>query len=192
MAREIVTLCDPCLAEDVRSTGRTIEIGIEGKSRTVELCETHELQLLKPLADILGRFGQRVTLTAPAGSRTSVPRPPRAAGPAAVDPGAPRLGKPPTGPRDLACIACEMTYSTPSGLAGHLVRIHGVSATATLSAAYGARCPLCGHEGSASGLGVHSGSAHHLAIARAFTAARDAGDPFGVVAERVAVLTNAR
>jgi hypothetical protein len=186
MAREIVTLCDPCLAEDTRSTGRSIEIAVDGKSRSVELCESHEAELLKPLLDVLGRFGQRVVLTAPAGSRT-----PRPAAP--IDPDATRKGKPPAGPRDLTCLVCPATYGSASGLGLHYVAEHGAPKRATMSSVYGPRCPLCGHTGAPNGLGAHTGALHRTTVAQAFTEARDggAGDPFGVVAERTALLRSA-
>lgn len=181
MAREIVTnvLCDLCLAEDVRAEARSFEVGVDGKPRTIELCESHEVEVLKPMVDVLERFGHRLPSTAA--------RPARAAAPA-LDPSAPRKGAEPAGGRDLACLACGSLYGTPSGLAGHMVGQHGMPKAATLTFAYGDRCPLCGHRGSARGLGMHTGSVHHDSVPRAFTEAREAGDEFGVVAERTAFI----
>lgn len=185
MAREIVVLCDPCLAEDVRSTGRTIEIAIEGKSRSVELCETHEAEIVKPLLDVLGRFGSRITV-APRSSRSA------AASPVPVSAEGQRLGKPPAGPRQLVCIACGADYASSSGLALHMTAKHGAPERGALSWAHGDRCPLCGLTCAAGRLGSHAGTVHSTGTAQVFTAARDAGDEFGVVAERVAILTSAR
>jgi len=185
VARQIVTLCDPCLADEVRAEGRTVEVVLDGKARSVELCVTHEAELLKPLADVLAEFGVK------AGTGTShVLRAPRRTGSTTTAPPgeATRTGKTPTGPRDLECLACGATYASATGLAGHLASEHGQPKAATLSVAYGDRCPLCGLTAAPKGLGRHTGGIHGLPIAQAFIEAGTAGDEFGVVAERLALL----
>ena len=186
MAVEIVTMtwCDPCLVEhDARTTARTFEIVLDGgKPRTIELCEAHELEILKPLRDLLARFGRRIQ---------APPRAPRVSAPAVGEPAA-RSGRagraPASGERPLVCIACDATYAARGGYAAHLTSAHGAPKTATISAAYGGRCPLCGYTGEPAGLGAHTGSIHRLGVAQAFTEAREAGDPFGIVAERAEIL----
>jgi len=184
MARQIVTLCDVCLGEDARTEGRTVEVTLDGKSRTVELCETHEAQLLKPLADVLAEFGAK------AGAGTShVVRTPRRRTADAGEPVIRRGKEPASGERDLECLACGASYASAAGLAGHYAAAHGQPARTTLSVVFGDRCPLCGVTTAAKRLGRHTGGVHGLSMAQAFSEARSAGDGFGVVAERVAILT---
>ena len=127
MAVEVVTRtwCDPCLVEhDARTSGRTIEITLDGKRRTVELCESHEAELLKPLADVLDRSGHRVPVVgSPARSRPKLPGEPEPV----------RTGKQPAGPRELACLVCDAAYASSAGLGNHYAADHGMPKAKTLS-----------------------------------------------------------
>lgn len=180
MAREIVTWCDPCLAQDERSPGREMVVRVENITRVMAMCGPHEDQYLKPLAALLEEYG------VPAEAQPA-PAPAKPAGAAqqratalltAAQVTGTRKGKTPA-ERGAHCLWCSLTYSSDGGGLGRHVRtIHGYDG---VKEAYGRLCPLCGE--SYDILQAHLRKSHeefgfgHLS--QAFLWAKDNGDPFG-------------
>lgn len=201
MAREIVVLCDPCLAEDVRTAAVESTVAVEigavkpnAKLKALALCERHQTELLKPLADVLNEFGVAVdgSPKAPApldGERRSgrggrVTAEELAANAAATGK---RKGRQPTGERLAQCLWCELAYTAKSGsgFMRHLRVNHGFHGFVE---AFGGLCPLCG-EGPYDLMLAHVQKTHpefgFIVVSQPFLWARDNGDPYGQYAERV-------
>ena len=190
MAQEIrvLTWCDVCQAKDgamVEAVSLTITLDT-GKPRSIDLCERDEKTLLAPLREALADHGhngpapvQRVKTQRGASANIDERT------------GGVRLGRKPSGPRDIECLWCPTMYSSNSGLQRHLGTVHGFptdrNGHVRITAAYGNRCPYCGDVmRSPMALGKHTQAKHPGQpgeVVRAFIAARAMGDPAGVVAE---------
>lgn len=173
MAQEIVRLCDPCLVEDqarVPANGHTIDLG--AGPMVIDLCESHEARLLKPVLDLLELYG-----VAEGGKHAKPRRKRREAAPA----------KPAAEVVDVAeghqhaCPWCEYAVNSAGAFRRHLAEVHGVGG---FSGWVGNTCPLCGSKHQPRGadsLAGHVAAVHGLpSVSRAVVAARAAGDPYGV------------
>lgn len=193
MAKEIVTWCDACMAEDQHSPGHTVVIAVDGKPQSVDLCTSHDDQLVKPLRVLMEEFGAPVELPAQSRPKTGAKVSPGTAGnqhernvlmhqQTGV-----RKGKPPAGDRSNQCLWCPLTYSgsASSGFGRHLRVVHGFDG---LREAFGGICPVCG-EGPYEMMGAHVQRSHKdmgfESASAPYTWARDNGDPHGVYAAKL-------
>jgi hypothetical protein len=165
MARTITVLCDRHLGDGERVEGR--EVPVWG-DRVLALCEECEVELYKPLADLVDEFGIRQDgkATRPYKKRKTAEEP----GETSEEPGA------------LVCVLCGEDHGPRmQRLRDHTRRAHGRS----LAELYGDACPVCGKDGNAR-LGSHIVRWHSdLGIVnspQAFAWAADHGDPHGIVA----------
>lgn len=191
MAQEVrkFTWCDIELAESpddalVYEPGETHTVTVDnGKTMTVDLCERHHKALLGPVVDLLTAHGYREDIARPTVA------PAKASG----------WKTPPRG-QVHPCLWCDRTWSSVSGLAGHLHVAHGFPARgdgrSNLSLIYnvGRACPYCGREMGGNGpqrLGIHMARTHAgepTRLAASFVRAREMGDPHGVVAKVLAMV----
>ena len=171
MARTITILCDRHLGRDERVEGR--EVPVWG-GRILALCEECEVELYKPLADVVEEFGIREDGVPPRRRRSSSTT-------VATVPTTTLVAS-----KTTACLVCGEPVSTShkSALTDHLKRLHRTS----VNEVYGLTCPVCGTDDVT--VGPHAARSHlDLGIhgaADAFDWARANGDPFGVVAARTA------
>lgn len=167
MAKQIVITCDNH-PEGERPVASTIEIGIFGKVRTVDLCDPCVERLVFPLARLLEEEGLEVEKT-----KKKAP---------VLEPGGKRQGKPPEGERDWQCLWCEMDYAGPSGLVRHVQTIHGLGDGKQQVLVFGDVCPLC--ERKSASMGQHAIRSHPFCknTSQLFVHALAGGDPYGVVA----------
>lgn len=82
---------------------------------------------------------------------------------------------------DMPCLWCEKTYTSVGGLDAHLKKHHRF---ATPEEAWGERCPACGSEDFIR-MPTHASRTHHRHISVLMHEAVQAGDPYGVVKERL-------
>lgn len=188
-----MTWCDLCLPTDVKVSATTHTLTLDGRTRTLDLCDGCVEAVVKPLQAMLDRYGQ------PVSADGKVKRPYRRRQSSEPEPGA--TGQPGEPAADdaalypFACIVCDHEpFTNRSGLFRHYGTRHGYPTTTergdgvTTESVYGATCPLCGTEPS-SFVG-HARTEHRQPISALFTAAAAAGDPHGVVAAvRAAVPT---
>lgn len=175
MAQELVinTWCDVCMGDGGRKEiGESHQVALQGHApRVIDLCERHAKTLVGLLDEALGLYGRRPdgvpkrpytkrATTQPAEGTTPSPRVPVQGG--------------------AQCLVCGHQAPTSSALGQHIKQAHGLSMTQM----FGAACPLCGTELSATGMGMHLTKAHDVkgGMAAAFNVAREQGDPHGVVA----------
>jgi hypothetical protein len=164
MARTITVLCDRHLGDGERVEGREVPVWGE---RVLALCEECEVELYKPLADLVDEFGIRQDgkpTRGPYKKHKTVERVER------TDLGA------------LVCVLCGEEHGPQmQALRDHTRRAHG----RTLSEVYGSVCPVCGADG-IQRLGSHVHRAHSdlgiVSSPQAFAWAADHGDPYGIVA----------
>lgn len=191
MAKEIVIWCDPCLAEDVRTPSREYRLAVGTVTKTVDLCDAHADQFVKPVSTLLEEYGAVVEVAAAskkitqkrhaAGSNRSTGPLPEVTLLTFQQTGV-RKGKTPSGDRDSQCLWCPMDYSGDgSGFRRHLETAHGLEGG--FSTVFGSvPCPICGKEGLSS-IGAHLSRSHadfgFKSITQAFMWARDNGDPHG-------------
>lgn len=191
MAREIVAWCDIEMANDERVEARTYTIALDGGPREIDLCDEHRKALIDPLRDVLASHGSIVRQDGVAAATRRQSAAVAANTPQALAERAARgsrRGTAPAGERSHACLFCPLDYASPTSLISHCASAHGFERTSL--AVFGRRCPMCGESGWTV-LSQHGQHAHDVAsVSRLFVAARDAGDPHGVVAERVALASN--
>lgn len=152
MAREVIvnTLCDPCLAEDVRTEGRELPAiqlpGVPGKAaRVVAVCERHDKELLQPLVALLTEHGQAVDAE---GQPTSTAR-------------GNRRGKA-NNQEAMTCPVCGHSSPNRGALASHARNMHDAALGELLGEAT-LTCPECGRLCSRpQGLAAHRRSAHGI------------------------------
>lgn len=186
MAQEIqvITWCDVCADDspDARQPADPYRVRIDdGPDMTVDLCVRHDETLLAPLRKLLAVHGHRPDAPAPA--RRGRPRT------ASTPEERAKFSRPTT------CLWCGEAFAMSNQFSRHLVRAHGFPDTnatgADVAGIFGGRCPYCGHgTPTPAAFGVHI-AAHHpgrpAAMSSAFIAARDDGDPAGVVAPVLAL-----
>lgn len=174
MAREIVLWCDAHLVDDERVPAQTVTVSIDGATTEIDLCDVDRKRYVEPLVELLREYGAPPETVVAAPSR----RAPQ------------RHGIKPISGRAYECLWCGLDYAAESGLAQHVIKKHGF---ASLSVAYGNRCPLCAI--AFPSLGRHANKDHRNLAPRGrfehysqlfVAAARKAGDPHGIVDERVA------
>jgi len=190
MAKEIVIWCDPCLAEDVRTPSREYRLAVGTVTKTVDLCDAHADQFVKPVSTLLEEYGATVEVATAkkitqkrhaAGSNRSTGPLPEVTLLTFQQTGV-RKGKTPEGDREAQCLWCPMDYSVDgSGFRRHLETAHGLTG-GFLKIFGGVPCPVCGKTGFTS-LGAHLTRSHPEADfksqTQAFIWARDNGDPHG-------------
>lgn len=138
MVREIITWCSPCYAEDIRSEGTSVVLTINGsKPQSVDVCETHEKEIVEPLRELLAAHGSRIesaTVAPTVGRRLcphcgaslksadSLAKHIRRSHGEAPDPTQPMVDE-----SELAhgCPDCERRFATPQGMGAHRSRVHG-------------------------------------------------------------------
>lgn len=180
MAQEILRICDPCIAETgVRSEARPIVLDLGTGPTVVDLCELHEVQIVKPLTDAMALWGVPAEVPSRKGGKRKYTR--RAASSSAA--AAPRTTAEAVeaAGRDHACPWCPFTVDSSSAFRRHVAKAHDVG---SFSALAGRMCPLCGSQHQPRGadsLAGHVAAVHGLpSVSRAVIAARAAGDPYGV------------
>jgi hypothetical protein len=84
------------------------------------------------------------------------------------------------------CPLCARVSPSTNALQVHLNTQHNTTA----GEVFGGVCPVCNHEGTPQGLGVHARMGHKVdgGVPALFREAVAAGDPYGVVAARTAVV----
>jgi hypothetical protein len=111
MAKVIVAWCDPCMNNEEHTPGNpfVVSLGVTMKPKEIDLCETHEKELLTPLRELLGEVGQ------PVGE--------------GILPGMPAT--PASDAEKKDCPQCPPGRTlTREGLRGHMRKIHGMDRTA--------------------------------------------------------------
>jgi len=178
MAQEILRICDPCLAESgVRSEARAIVLDLGPGPTVVDLCELHEVQIVKPLTDAMALWGVPADVPARKGKRKQATRRPSVteAARAARSTTAEAEGA------DHPCPWCAYGVENSSSFRRHIGMDHGV---ASFSTVVGRVCPVCGEHHQPRGRDSmlnHVQTVHGLpSVARAVLEARAVGDPFGV------------
>jgi hypothetical protein len=186
MAREIVAWCDVHMKVGERQPARTFTLDIGRGPRELDLCEVHEKELISPLADALEDFGAKPIAPASAVRRAANgPKSVEALASASV-----RHGKRPTNERAHPCPFCPLDYTTMTSVVTHCRNKHGFASDATTADIFGRICPLCA-AGGYDVMSSHAQQTHELgSVAALFAAAKEAGDEFGVVAERTALADN--
>lgn len=188
MAREVMihTWCDVCIAQDVDGDTRRVpsvashELTLDGKSWTLDLCETHEAAYYKPFAALVADVGA----TGPAAPAKAARTAPKASD------GAPKArathrraqdsGK--ALPIGVVCPLenCGQPYYGRSlgALQQHMRTIHNIGMEA-----FGQDCPVCGNEYPAPQAMASHVRAAHMDV---FTAATDPGVDFDAVGHGIA------
>lgn len=205
MSRQLIVRdwCDVCQRDDdAQVEGQTWTMALDGKPRTLELCEVHYAQLVKPLQDVLAELGRkpddgaaptrapgrpRKALDAPgAQDGASVPQRGRKARQQASEAAAPELAA----DNGYPCVICGRELGRSDYYRRHLVSVHGLAS----SVLQGDTCPVCGQSG-LSKMGVHVSGFHgDLGLrnsAQALVWARDNGDPYGAYAAVMAAAGDA-
>lgn len=182
-----VTWCDQHLLEGQEVAGTPRALSVDGLMGTVDLCDPCMKELASKLLFLLEAGRPAEEQVAPLG---------------AAEPTAPieavaakraRLGPRYSGPRKWVCLLCQEEYAGTAGLRGHLGTVHGLTDT-TIGSVYGDVCPVDGED---MGHGKQSATGHARGVHRAnnvsklFERAIKKGDPYGVVAARVADLLQA-
>ena len=189
MAREIVTHCDVDMRNDERVPGTTYTLDLGRGPREIDLCDVHAKELLGPLSSALDELGGKPLAPVKASSKATSKRSAAGAtGTLDVDvllAGA-RYGKVvPPEQRTHPCPFCPLDYTSATSVIAHARKAHGFASKATTTDVFGRVCPLCG-QGGFDILATHALHVHELpSVAALFAAAREAGDPHGIVAERV-------
>jgi hypothetical protein len=159
MAKVIVSWCDPCMVNDEHTPGNpfVVTLGATAKPKEIDLCETHEKELIAPLRELLGEVGQ------PVGSEQL-----------ALDVDPDKTKK--------QCPQCsEERLLTREGLRGHLRKLHGVERSAAndvvrdifgnarIQKPFSEQCPECKEAGvpvaestydTPQGMGAHRKAVH--------------------------------
>lgn len=141
MAKEIVAWCDVCLQDEVQTTASTHQLTLSGKTHELDLCETHDKELLEPIRLLLAEAGQPVQKQ----SKSDDGR--------------------------VACSICGKQLKTRDTLSKHVRRMHStdeqlaaVSRTIEAEEAAGAKpydCPDCDSSfETPQGRGAHRSRAH--------------------------------
>lgn len=139
MAKQIITYCDPCLREETQVLATTVTIAIDGnRPLMLDLCETHEKELVAPLYELLMDAGAPVRadeLTCQSCGKAYKKRESlrkhveRHHGAGAAAPSSPQgqLDISSTGdePKPYDCPDCDSSFSTPQGRGAHRSRAHG-------------------------------------------------------------------
>jgi len=178
MAQEIVRVCDPCLVENgTRVDAAVVVLDLGAGPRAVDLCEAHQAELVKPLADAVDLWGVKPD---PVPGKVKAPRKPRQQAAAAAD-GSTLVESMKTAGSVYACPWCDFEVNARTAFQSHAKRTHGVSSVMRL---IGTTCPVCGEVHSMAGptnMDRHVKRVHGLAsLSWAVRAARAIGDPFGV------------
>jgi len=192
--------CDACAAWHETDNDEGVQTVPAAGTQTLDLCPSHRTDLA-PFLSLIAEWGastQRaskrahqngVTLpsSAPVAPAEPGSAPNRRGGKRARQRRANASAQPaPTG--ELTCPLCQHPSASGDALGHHLRLMHST----TTMAVYGDTCPLCGHQGTARGLGSHGGHAHSISgTAALFAAAQQQGDPYGVIASRVAAMAAA-
>lgn len=186
MAKEIVTWCDPCLAQDMRTPSRQYGPFL---GKTIDLCDPHAEEFVKPLQALVEEFGAPVELTLAKGRHPSARVSPQGAQATLLsfgETGIRKGRKPPEAGRQWKCLWCPMDYAADSGFRAHLASLHGLAQG--LAVFSSVPCPLCGIE--LHSLGSHITRGHtdlgFRNVTEAFIWARDNGDPHGSYAALLA------
>jgi uncharacterized C2H2 Zn-finger protein len=192
----ILSWCDVCDDEDVRTEGDTYTLAIgNGQLLDIEVCDKHAVPVLKVI-ELLKNYGKK-------GDTPTLPTPPKRAGTVASVRGA----RGPYGPRGVGqpfpskeddgnnknvqhCIACNLAFSSRGPYDSHMNKEHGL--TGSFAEVYGKRCPECGRDDFSSmrNMSIHLSTVHGVRghVTRALALSED---KFGVVAEARKRVTNA-
>lgn len=188
MATEIKVLrwCDRCAAAEMRAEAEERAFGLNGKQYKIDLCAACNEVVLAPLVDLVAELklrpekqeaAARVSATSPEGIMAQ-----------SVNSGV-RRGRPPaSGEREHQCLWCPLNFGGAASLTTHLQRVHGF---ADSTDAYGGQCPACGKTGFQM-MGMHAARIHPEtpSASQLFSFAEEHGDPYGVVAARLAAGQN--
>lgn len=179
MVREIVlrSWCDFHMGEHDQPVPGTSShaVTLDGRSFTVDLCDECAERFYNPLAERVANHSAR---------EGSDPKPP----PSSVRP--PHTQTKPADYRPRNCFVCDKRFESRGVFDYHMEHEHH----AKTAEVFGLECPLCPAKfGRAQGLGVHATRKHTDVahnIADLFDAAKEAGDPRGVIARQLAALPN--
>jgi hypothetical protein len=202
MKRTVVNLtCDACTAwKGAEVTDGVVSVPVPG-GQTVDLCPAHH-DATRRVFELVAEWG--VTPERSRRSRAVPADAPRSSAPEVVNghtapqnghtaPQNRRGGKRARERRERAQTATHAPYACPlcghAPPSGHALTIHFRSVhNMTGGDVYGGRCPLCTHDGTPNGLGVHARAVHGVegegAVAALFAQATATGDPYGVLAAR--------
>lgn len=139
----IASWCDACMRQEKRTDGRTVNLHIDGESKSLELCPKHEQQLLAPLQVLLEVYGVELKGRAAAAIEKQVqPLPPTTE--AYIDLAPPLFPTPvsssPSNLRLYECPSCGKKYDKRNSFIYHLREAEGVAQATDTS------CPDCGRE----------------------------------------------
>lgn len=193
--------CDACAAWHETDNDDGVQTVPAAGGQTLDLCPSHRTDLA-PLLALIAEWGAspesstgRRRATTPVVA-TSAPEAPERNGNAPSKRGGKRArqrrasAQAPVAeaPLALVCPLCEQPAASADSLGHHLRAMHNT----TTMAVYGDTCPVCGHQGTARGLGSHGGHAHGISgTASLFALAQQQGDPYGVISSRVAAMAAA-
>lgn len=138
----IASWCDPCVKQERRTDGRTVNLYIDGEAKSIELCPKHEQQLLGPLQVLMEAYGVDLKGRAATAVVKHVQPPlPEPEFPA------PSLFPPLTPPKAVAgeikeyeCPSCGKKYDKRNSFVYHLRAAEGVGQSTETT------CPDCGKE----------------------------------------------
>lgn len=194
-------------SEQTRVGAHSYVLSLPGtQNAELDLCAECAQEMLQPLAALLATAGRPAQVmsrpSAGKGPGKAAGRGPDRAASGGESGGPSRMGRPRKDDRvrkpgeigllsehegGFGCMFCDMVSASFGGLKQHLSAKHAL----TVRMAFGTTCPLCGEEHAM--LGGHLTSAHMMPThIHAFDAARAAGDPHGVVAERESGVTMTR
>ncbi len=157
MVSRLTLYCDRCDLDDRSVEATAMRLGIDNTWYEVHLCDQcrKEFSVL-PFEGVLSFFRE---------NGESI-----GGGPAS-----------PIVDGQLPCLWCDKVYGSPGGLDNHLRTRHNFT---TPEDAWGGRCPACGTQ-DVTRLGTHASRTHHRHISVLMQEAIHAGDPYGVVKERL-------
>lgn len=190
MSRQLVIhdWCDVCQRDDgaqVEALSYTMQL--DGRPRTLELCDMHQAQYVKPLADLLADLGRKPDDGEAPRKGAGRPRKGLEAPGAQAEPtGQQRARKAPpeaqeATPQDdegYPCIICGTHLARADNYRRHLASVHDLPP----GVLQGDTCPVCG-QGGLTRMGVHVAGQHgDMGLgnsAQALVWARENGDPYG-------------
>lgn len=181
MAKELVILswCDVCQDEEVRTEGRSYTLGIgNGRLLEVELCDRHG-KPVEEVIELLSAHGKPPSDALPAPAK----RPSKKREAKATPTAATQL----RGDEDhpLPCLLCNETFQTRGKYERHLIVAHQlpIKQGQGLQSIFGTVCPECGDDRrNLRALSIHLTQLHKVPghISYAFD---NSADPHGVVAD---------
>lgn len=162
--QKLVEVCGPCFAASKEYVlAHQVMMSFNGVPMEVYICDPCEAMLVEPVRTLMDAFGK------PARPTVTVPDAP---------------------PGMIECLLCTVRVADNWELRTHHKGAHGL-AKMTATEMYGLVCPVCEEKlGSGVAMGNHARTQHEThSIPELFTAAKRAGDPSGVIAKRVKMLS---